>query len=342
MHISVFLRLLFKIELRLIMILKRLKSNSSFNLFFIPVVAIAFWMKSLLHPFIYDFSTCENGTILYAPIIHVSISLAVLIALAFLMQAINDRYSFIRIRSKLPSTLFVIVMGGFVGMQTLHPIYFGAIFVLLAIYRLFGMFEKAKPYSAVFDVGFLLGISALFCVNLILLLPAFIISVAVLSRETKWREFVIIIIGFVLPFVFAVSYTFLTDTLPLTVETYVQNIITPVNHFKGNYVLHAYLGVMLLFALMSSLDVLKQYDKKKISSRKYFTAFFWIFICSMVGFVFVPATSQEILVIAAIPLTFLIANFFVFMKKKFWSELLFAVLVICMVFIQLLEQILNG
>lgn len=333
------------------MILKRLKSNSSFNLLFIPVVAIAFWMKSLLYPFIYDFSTCENGTILYAPIaklvgsnptLHVSVSMAMLIALAFIMQAINDRYSFIRIRSKLPSTLFVIVMGGFVGMQTLHPIYFGATFVLLAIYRLFGMFEKAKAYSAVFDVGFLLGVSALFCVNLVVLLPAFIISVAILSRETKWREFVIIIIGFILPFVFAASYAFLTDTLPATVETYIQNIITPVNHFKGNYVLHAYLGVLLLFALISSLDVLKQYDKKKISSRKYFTAFFWIFLCSMVGFVFVPATSQEILVIAAIPLTFLIANFFVFMKRKIWGEFLFAVLVLCMIFIQLLEPFLNG
>lgn len=333
------------------MILKRLKSNSSFNLFFIPVVAIAFWMKSLLYPFIYDFSTCENGTILFAPIaklvglnptVHASVSMVMLIALAFLMQAINDRYSFIRIRSKLPSTLFVIVMGGFVGMQTLHPIYFGAIFVLLAIYRLFGMFEKAKPYSAVFDVGFLLGVSTLFCVNLVVLLPAFIISVAILSRETTWREFAIIILGFILPIVFAASYAFSTDTLQVTADAYVQNIITPVNHFRGNYVLHAYLGVLLLFALVSSWDIIKQYDKKKISSRKYFTAFFWMFVFSIIGFVFVPATSQEILVISAIPLTFLIANLFVFMKKKFWAELLFAVLVVCMIFIQFFEQFLNG
>lgn len=233
-------------------------------------------------------------------------------------------------------------MGGFVGMHTLHPVYFGVVFILLAIYRLFSMFEKTKPYSAVFDVGFLLGISALFCANLIILLPAFIIGVAFLSRETKWREFAIIILGFMLPFVFAVSYAFFNDILLETADTFVQNIITPVSHLKGNYTLYLYLGVLLLFVIISSLDIIKQYDKKKISSRKYFSAFFWIFLFSLIGFVFVPATSQEIIVVAVIPVTFLIANFFVFMKKRFWGELLFVILLLSMVFIQFFDGFING
>jgi len=333
------------------MILKRIKTNSGLNLFLIPVAALVFWSKNLLHPTVYDYSVCESKNILFSPIlnlvgnnpfVHAVISLLLIVALGFLMQLVNDRYSFIRIRSKLPSILFVIIMGGFVGLHTLHPIYFGAIFVLFAINRLFGMFEKSRPYSAIFDVGFLLGVASLFCFNLIVLFPAFFVSIAVLSREKKWREFVIPLLGFLLPFFFATSYAIITDNFQEILEIYKCNITTPVNHFQGNSALQIYLGVLFLFTVIGSIDILKQYDNKKISSRKYFTVFFWVFIFSIISFVFIPAASQEMLLIAAIPVTYLIANFFVFMKKKFWSELLFTLLLVSVIIVQFAEFIFNG
>ena len=333
------------------MLLRRLKSNNAFNLVFIPIVAIAFWAKSLLNPFIYDYTACENTNVLFAPVVkllgtnaflHSLVSLVLVIALGFLMQAINARYAFIRIRSKLPGVLFVIVLSGFLELHTLHPVYFGALFVLFAISRAFSMFEKARPYSAVFDVGFLLGVASLFCFNLVILFPAFLLSVFLLSRETKWRELLIIILGFLLPFVFAVSYAFVTDKLPQTLTAFSQSLTVVVNHLKDNLVLQAYLAVLIFYTLIASLDILKQYDKKKISSRKYFTVFFWLFVFSLIGFVFVPAISQEMLVISAIPVTFLISNFFVFMKRKVWGELLFGVFVLVVIALQFSEFILNG
>lgn len=325
------------------MILKRIKTNRGVNLFLIPVAALVFWITDLLHPFVYNFSIHENENILFFPIyklignlpfVHTLVSMLLVVALAFLMQLINDKYSFIRIRSKLPSILFVIIVGGFTDMHTLHPVYFGAIFVLFAMDRLFGMFENPKPYSEVFDVGFLVGVSSLFCFNLVFLFPAFIIIVAVLSREKRWREFVILCLGFLLPFVFALSYAALTDNVMEMLDFFAQRVTTPVNHFLSNYVLQGYLGVLLLYTIIGSVDILKQYDKKKISSRKYFTAFFWIFLFSMISFVFVPAVSQEMLVITAIPVTFLIGNFFVFTKKRFWGEFLFLFLLAAVVVMQ--------
>lgn len=316
-----------------------------------PLAVLAFWAKSLLHPFVYNYASYENKNVLFIPIaklvgdnplVHVILSFVLVMVLAFFVQIINDRYSFIRIRSKLPAILFAIVLGGFIGMHTLHPIYFSAIFVLLAIYRLFSMFEKAKPYSAVFDVGFLLGVGSLFCLNLMILFPAFLISIAILSRETRLREFLIISLGFLLPFAFALSYAFLTNNFQDTFNSFVQSISVPVNHFKNNYTLQIYLVVLVLYTLIASLNILKQYDKKKVSSRKYFSAFFWIFVFSLAGFTFVPATSQEMLVITAIPVTFLISNFFIFMKSRFWGELLFSLLLIIVIFIQFAEQIFNG
>ncbi|HYQ58100.1 MAG TPA: DUF6427 family protein [Draconibacterium sp.] len=333
------------------MILNRLKSNSPVSLFLVPLVTIAFWIKSLQYPFAYDYFKGENSNILFGflyqpmdgkPLVQVISGIILVIVLSYLMQLVNDRFMFIRIKSKLPALLFVIIIGGFVPMHTLHPVYFGAIFMLLAIYRLFTIFDKKRPYSPVFDVGFLLGIGTLFYFNLMVLIPAFIVGVVLLGREIGWRELVILLLGVLLPFLFAVSYTVLADRFFELVVTFEKNIITPVNHFRKNIPLHIFVGVLILYTITGSIGMFSQYDSKKISSRKYFIVFFWIFIFSLVGFTFIPVTSQEMLVITAIPVTYLVANYFVFMKSRFWSELLFILLLVIVVSMQFSFEFLHG
>lgn len=325
------------------MILKKLKSNSSVSLILVPLVTIVLWIKSLSNPYVYSFFSGEQENILSRifyglfqdqPLSQVISGIVLTVLLAYLIQLVNDRYMFIGMKSKLPALLFVIIVGGFVRVHTLHPVYFGAVFMLIAIYRLFIVFDKKKAYTFVFDVGFLLGLGALFYLNLVVLLPAFIIGVAILGRETGWREFTISIIGFLLPFLFAMAYSFITDQFFETIKVMQQNILTPVNHFRSNIPLQIYLATLIIFTITGSIFMSRQYDTKKISSRKYFTVFFWIFIFSLIGFTFVPVTSQEMLVITAIPVTYLIANLFVFMKSRFWSELLFIVLITIVILMQ--------
>ncbi|AHW61741.1 hypothetical protein SAMN05444285_10330 [Draconibacterium orientale] len=325
------------------MILKKLKSNSSVSLFLVPLVTMALWVKSLLHPFAYNYFPGEDQNILYDFIYHlvndkalvqVISGIVMVVLLAYSIQLVNDRYMFIRIKSKLPALLFVVIVGGFVPMHTLHPVYFGALFTLIAIYRLFGIFDTKKAYSSTFDVGFLLGIGALFYLDVAVLIPAFIVGIALLGREVGWREFTTLLLGFFLPFVFSAAYAVLTDSWLEVINMMKESTVTPVNHFKSNTPLQVYLVALILFTIAGSIGMFGQYDTKKISSRKYFTVFFWIFIFSLAGFALNPVTSQEMLVITAIPVTYLIANYFVFMKSRFWSELLFILLVLIVVSMQ--------
>ncbi|MDX8337703.1 DUF6427 family protein [Draconibacterium sp. IB214405] len=325
------------------MILKKLKSNNSVSLILVPLVTLAFWLKSLQHPFAYDYFPGEQQNFLFKfiyvlvdgkPMIQVIIGIFLTIILAYLVQLVNDRYMFIRIKSKLPALLFAVIVGGFVPMHTLHPVYFGAIFILFAVDRLFAVYETKRAYSSTFDVGFILGVGALFYFNLVVFVPAFVIAIALLGRETGWREYVTLFLGFLLPFVFASAFAVLGDHFIGTVTILEQNIVTPVSHFRSNIPLQVYLATLILFTITGSIGMFKQYDTKKVSSRKYFTVFFWIFIFSLASFTFIPVTSQEMLVITSIPVTYLIANLFVFMKSRFWSELLFILLVLIVVSMQ--------
>ena len=69
------------------------------------------------------------------------------------MDLLISRYQFIRIRTRLPAILYAVLMGGFVGVHSLHPVYFAAIFLLLALFRLFATFDLDKAYTGFFDVG---------------------------------------------------------------------------------------------------------------------------------------------------------------------------------------------
>jgi hypothetical protein len=330
------------------MILRLLKSSSPFIYILFLLIGILFWMGSLLQPLPYRFFEGENNSVLYSPIfkitaklplLQVIISLIVVLFLAFLVQQINSRYALIKARTKLPIAVFIIFIGGFTTMHTLHPVFFGAIFLLFGINSLFSIFNNPKPQTDIFNAGLFIAIGTLFYFNLIVVLPAFLIAISVLRRERKWREFMILFIGFVIPSLFALSYAFVTDQLNEVFITFQKNIVTPVNYLKSNYPLLGYLILLVLVTLIGSVKIMQQYDSMKVSTRKYYLVLFIIFIFSMISFVFIPAVSLEMLVISLLPVSFLVSNLFTTIESGFWRELLFTLLIVSAIFMQIADRI---
>jgi hypothetical protein len=327
------------------MLLRTLKSNRAVNFFLFPLLGILFWLKSLISPRTYNFYDGEADNILYQPIHNLTIEIPMLqiiipflliIGMALVMLQLNNRYNIIRIRTMLPAPLLILIVSGFSNLHTMHPVYFAAFFVLLAIYRLFSSFDEVKPYSPAFDSGFFLGVASLFYFNVFLLFPAFLIGLGVLSREPKWREFIVSTFGFFLPFIFAFSSVYVLGKVPEFLETLKLNIITPVGNLKSNLAVLVYLGFLLVLILLGTLKIVQQYDAKKVSTRKYYIVLFFLFLFMMLILILIPSTSLEIFVIAAIPVTFLLANFFVFLKSRFWGEFLFSLLLIAVIVMEFL------
>lgn len=334
------------------MILRLFKTSGPLSYILYLIIGVLFWISSLISPLPYDFFDGESNSILYSPVfkitakfpfIQVLLSLIIVLFLAFLLQQINSRYALIKARTKLPISIYIIITGGFITMHTLHPVFFGAIFLLFGINSLFSIFNNPNPQTDIFNAGLFIAIGTFFYFDLIVLLPAFLIAISILRRERKWREFLILIIGFIIPTLFALGYAFLTDQLNEVFVTFHKNIFTRVNHFKTNYPLQGFLALLVLLTIISSVKIMQQYDSRKVSTRKYYLVLFVIFIFSMISFVFIPATSQEMLVIAVLPVTFLISNLFASIESGFWRELLFTLLLGTAIFMQIADiLIFNG
>ncbi len=325
------------------MILRFLKSNQPFHFILIPVIVSVLWFRSFLSPDVFPFFAGENCMPLYKPLdqllsglplIQNILAIALVILLSFMILHLNTVYDFIQIRTFLPSNIFVLIVSGLLSLHTLHPVYFGALFLLLCIYRIFDASENERAGAKAFDSGFYLSVGSLFYLNLIFYFPVIWAGLFLLWRKREWRDFAMSLTGMLLPWLFAFTWYFMTGSTEELTEVIVQNIVTPNRVLQGNIPFQIYLAFLTLITLWCSLFLLGQYDAKKSSTRKYFNIFFMIFSISVVLFFLLPASSHEILVVTAVPLTFLISNYLIAMKSAFWGNLFILIFVGLIIYMQ--------
>lgn len=325
------------------MLLKILKSNKAYNLILFPFLGILLWASDLISPGTYNFSPGEDQTVLFEPVlnltrenplIQVLIALVLVIILGFLLQKINSQYSFYNVRTILPSYLLILLAGGVSSLHNLHPVYFAAAFFALAIDRSFGAFEKKTISSNSFDTGFILGIGSLFYANLILLFPAFIIGLRIINPEYNWRNLSLSLLGLLLPWIFAFSYFFVNDNTSQLFHILLLNVGTKNNLLDENLSLQIYSGFWMFILFVSSLVMLRNFDREKISTRRYFGVFIILWLSLAGIFYFVPFASIEVLVLLAVPSSFIIANLLLSIKSKFWGNFILIIIAAMVIYMQ--------
>lgn len=325
------------------MLLKALKSNQPYHFLLIPIIATALWIRSFMNPVNFSFYPGEDMMLLYQPINsalsnnpfvgHV-LALIFIILIAFLILKLNVQYAFIRAKTFLPSSLFIIITSGIPDIHAMHPVYPAALFLILAIDRIFSSFDKEVIHSNAFDSGIFLSVGSLFYLNLVFFFPILWFGFIIVKPNVNWREYILTTLGFILPWLAALAYYLIsgrTDELLHTLET---NITSHQIFLRENLSIQIYIGYLVLLTVLGSISLLAQYDVKKISSRKYFKVFFWIFLISCVLIIADPAVSQEIIIILTIPLTYLISNYLVFMKRQIWGEVFLYILTAGVIYLQ--------
>jgi hypothetical protein len=222
--------------------------------------------------------------------------------------------------------------------RAMHPVYLAALFLILSVNRIFNTYDKESIHSNAFDSGVFLSIGSLFYFNLVFYFPLLWISFIILRPNVNWREYVLTSLGFVLPWLAALAYYLVTGGTDDLIQTIKANFTSHRTFLLENLPVQIYVGFLGFLTLLASMFLLTQFDGKKISSRRYFKAFFWIFLISVILVIANPAVSEEIIIILAIPLTYLISNYLIFMKRQTWGEILLYLLAAGVIVLQFAGQ----
>lgn len=311
------------------MLLRFFRSNGAQMIFVIPFIGIILWHGAFLNESkvalfsdqiklpLYQFLSSPFFT---NELLQKLIAFILVLAISFLLVRLNVRYIIINNRTYIPSLVYVLIVSGIPDIQRLNPALITTFVMLFIVEKVLDSYRVKSLYYGFFTAAFMVGLGCLIYPFFIFFMVTLWAGI-ILLRKFNWREWTFTILGFGLPFLFAFSYYYVVyDNIYTLVEKYNAFYIAPFD-FKGySTQVLVFVGILTFIMLLSTQFILQAYSARKIISRRAFSLFFWLFINTIALFFIVDQASVELIYIVAVPISFIISNYFVFVRATFWGN----------------------
>ncbi|GAB4131384.1 MAG: hypothetical protein Fur0041_01690 [Bacteroidia bacterium] len=251
---------------------------------------------------------------------------------AFLLNYIVRKNQLLSRKSWLPALMFVVFSACTPGLLWPHASLFASFFLLLSLLLVLETYRQDKSLGAVFHVGLMVGLAAQFYLPALVFLIFHLISLLIL-RPFIWREWVVIIIGAILPFIYVLFYFFMKDhTAGLTREYIIEPIVHRSFFLKlplADYVLAGGTGIVLLgsmgrFIAGSGTSTMK--------TKKGISVLIWFMVLSLAAILPAQHFGVDTFVFTIIPVAFFTSNYFLHSRKNWMSVLSFWLILAGIVF----------
>jgi hypothetical protein len=263
------------------------------------------------------------------------IALLLISLMSFLLVNLNTTLFFINERTFLPAVIYILLSGLFPQYQVLNPAFIASVFLMLAIKRIMDAYRIQGTAYSLFDAAVLISTGSLFYANLFWFGLLVLIGI-VLLRTGNVKEISISILGLVTPYLitFAIYYVLGLDL------KYLRSVIE--YNFFGRSDYYAFSRITIVTLIFFALSIIAGIgylftviNNKKIKSRKTFSLLLWVFVISIVVYFAVPSVSVDIMPVTAIPLSYIMSHYFIFLRKKIIPEIIFTLYFVFIVLIQI-------
>lgn len=309
----------------------------------IIILAIGLWVKTFITettvPFYFDsiqmpFYRMVMGWLPNNFLLNTIITFALSLIIGLWLLGLNSKHIIIKQRTYIPTLVYIIIATSILPLQRINPAVFAAFFFIPSINHLLSIYQNPNVLDHLYRSGFYIGIASLFYAPASLFLVGLLIAATVI-KSTNAKEVLAPIGGFLTPWFFYIFILYIlnnTSTIPdlLTINFKTE---AELNLEWRQFIPIGFLAILLL---VTGFFVADSIGHEKINVRKFFTVFFWYTVTGVATLVLLPTVSYEIAYILAIPLAFQFSYYFSYAKSKFWSELLFSIVIALAIISQLL------
>jgi len=235
--------------------------------------------------------------------------------LSFMILRVNDNFSFIRVRTILPSLFFLITGGVLLRNDIFSSGIIVAFLIFSAFYFSLKLLMEEQPKYA-FNVSLIIFTAALFSLSCVWLLVLFWIF-AYSSNVLTFRVFLASLLGALTAVLYAVIGFYLAGG-EYQLLVYIQDSFKffAVNfHFSPFGI--AYLVLTGLLILASLVDYMRVSSQENIKTRKEFSYIIMLFILVSILIILSVPDSDILLWLAVIFGSFLMGRFFSFNNNLF-------------------------
>lgn len=301
------------------MLLRLFKSKNPLILAFILILTVVFWVESFLE--MPDIVQSGSEMPLYRltlhwfkkPVFRIITALLLVISQSIFLLRFNTRFKILHENYFLHLLIFNLIIAGVPEILNMYPVYFGNFLFMYAVFRIFESVNTDNAIPHYFEAGFFISIASLFYFNFILFLFIAWIGLLII-RPVIWREWVVSIVGALLPFLFTFTYYF------VFVDASYRWFFSHFNQMKFGYETISINPFTLILISLTGFTALLQVLKKKsltVLNRKIRILLIWISLLSFAVYFFINNHSLQTIVIFSFGTSLFITNY-LHELKRFW------------------------
>lgn len=258
------------------------------------------------------------------------LDILILVIQATLINSLVNSYRMTRDQSLFPGLVWVLINSLFPEYLIHSPLLMANLFLLLGLREQFSIYKKAEASISIFNVGLWFSIASLFYSGYIVFYLLAFIGMNIL-RAPRTKEYILLIVGIVVPYFLLFTYYYWTDGLALFAK---DQFIDPMGFtFKlsNNPYILIKLGIAFLLVMMSFSLYNKLNQKQSIQTAKYIQLLYWIIVLGGVMYFIQNDPGLDHFLVCAIPVSIFLGMFINQLPSN-WAEL-FHLLILANIFI---------
>jgi hypothetical protein len=285
---------------------------------FSPLIIIEGKMGNAM-PFFNFFGPSLEGNVFWSKLL----AFILVIFQAILLVRMNARYILIQQRTFLPALFFIFISGYTPVLLQWNEVLPAGVFLILILEVIFRSYRDEPNSYRFFEAGILLGIGSLFYAPLVYML-VFIWIACMVQRPFYWREYLFPILGILVPYIFVFAFLFFWDkNISEFLVSLKSNFVFKIDFPQFRWIYWIFAAYVAFLILLSTIYLLKVFQFRKVYIRDYFMVLFWMFITASFIYMFFSGFNTGLAYIVAMPISYMLTNYFVNAKKSIGNKLLF-------------------
>ncbi len=240
-------------------------------------------------------------------------------ASALVLNIVSNAHNFNRRENFYPAITFILIGSLDLTWWYLNPVSIGILFFLLALRRLLRIYRVQEVTGKVFDAGFLLAMAALFFPPMVIAFPLIWMSLVQL-RSFNFREWLVPVTGFLVPAIFVgVIYFYHGYTFePSEYYAFSEDGLNTNSENQGGGYL-AFLLFTLAISVVGAYIFITDMQVSTVHKKNAKKVMVWsslFLILTSIYCLFLADNAQHLVVLAAVPISIALGDFFLSTKRK--------------------------
>ncbi len=276
------------------------------------------------------------GAIHTVPVLNHLVAMLIIMLMSYLLIRIGLRDQLLQQRSFMPAIFFILFTAALPAARQVSPALLGSLFYLLCFIILFEVTDKKPDTLSIFSASLILVLGSMFCLKLIWFVPLIWVSLWTM-RQVTWRELFYPVVAYIFMALLLFAWYWGVKDNGSAFKTLIAENLSfggekQVFHFSV-YILY---GFMLLLVGIASIYMINRFQTMKTVVQNIYQVMFYMFLAGILYFVFIARFDPGSLVFIAIPVSFVLSNYFHRRKSPWIHELVLWILLGLVVYVQLM------